>query len=136
MKRKLLTVIIFCVALLIFPACGVSADSSIKAITTPYIDEYICTEGKFGDKDLLENYEYIKIILVDKENLEVHYKTKDGEKKTLSGTYSVDEKTREMSADIGLLGFNVKEKVFVKNGEFVIKTSILKIPLYMKFEAD
>lgn len=135
MKRKLLTVIIFCLALFLLPACGIDPNSSLKAVAAPYINEYVCTEGKFGEKDLLEKYEYIKIILVDKENLEVRYKTENGDKKTLKGTYSVDEKTREMSADVGLLGFTVKEKVYVKNGEFVIKTSILKIPLYMKFEA-
>lgn len=140
MKRRLFIVIaIIALCLCILPACETSTQSftksSIKTITKPYIAQYECVEARFGEDNLLEYYDYIKIVLLNKNNLEVLYKLKDGEKTSITGNYEIDPETREIEAEIGILGYEFKEKVKVEKGEFVISHIVMKKELYMKFKA-
>lgn len=107
--------------------------SSVKALTAPYVAEYECVEARLGETDLLEKYDYIKITLLDKEQFEVSFKPKNGEKRAFKGPYSVDDKTREMTGEVGILGFKYREKVTVENGGFVISKNIGGRQLVMKF---
>lgn len=135
MKKKLyLLAILFCAVLLLFPACGMDMKSSLKTISKPYIAEYECVEARLGSEDLLKKYEYFYITLVNKDELEVNFKQKDGKRSTFKGGYTIDPKTRELTGEIGVLGFKYKESVTVKNGEFVIQKNIGPFPLYMKFK--
>lgn len=133
MKKRLFLLGLICSILIVLPACGIDMNGSVKALTSPYIAEYECVEARLGEKNFLEKYDFIKITLLDKEQLEVSFKPKNGEKRVFRGAYSVDEKTRELSGEIGILGFKHKEKVTVKNGEFLIKKNIGSRPLIMKF---
>ncbi len=135
MKKRFLFLIILCLTLLIFPACEAKADSTLKEITHPYIDEYELVEGRYGDKNILDDFEYVKIVLIDTHEYEVHIKPKTGDKKVYKGTYSVNEKTRELTADSGILGYGAKENVYIKDGGFMINMNIFYKPLYLKFEA-
>lgn len=139
MKRKFLTVIvILALCLCVLPACKINtesfAKSSVKAITRPYIAQYECVEARFGEDNLIEYYDYIKVILLNKNKLEILYKLKDGDKKSIVGTYNVDTETREIDAEVGILGYKFKKKVKVENGEFIISHIIMKKELYMKFQ--
>lgn len=134
MKKKFyLLAVLFC-AVLLFPACGMDMKSSIKTITMPYIAEYECVEARLGSEDLLEKYEYFYITLLNKEELEISFKEKDGKRTLVKGTYTIDPKTRELTGETGVLGFRFKESVIVKNGEFVIEKNLGPFPLYMKFK--
>ncbi len=66
LKTKILAAaVIFAAAVLsLVPACTDGADSSVKSLTKPYIAEYTCVEAKFGEADLLKEYDFIKITLV------------------------------------------------------------------------
>ena len=134
MKKKFFLLTVLLCTLLLLPACGMDVQSSLKAITMPHIAEYECVEARLGNEDLLKKYEYFYITLLNKEELEVSFKEKEGKRATFKGGYSLDPKTRELTGEIGVLGFKYKESVTIKNGEFVIEKNIGPFPLYMKFK--
>lgn len=136
MKRKsILIILVLVLALAVLPACSkINTQSSIKTISRPYIAQYECTEARYGDADLLEDYEFIKIIFLNKDEFEIVYKPKDGEQKNFGGNYSIDPQTRELEADLGILGYNYKEKVKVENGKIVISKLLGQKELFVKFE--
>lgn len=137
MKRKFLIIAIALTALtlLLFPACdSISADGSVKTLTKPYIAQYQCIEARYGAVDLLEYFDYIKITMLNEKELEMSYKFKDGEKQSARGNYSVNPETRELEGNFGILGYEFKEKVIVKNGQFVISKIIDSKELYLKFK--
>lgn len=134
MKKKLLVFSLLFAFILILPACDMAEGSSLKALTKPYIATYECVEAKLGQQDLLEKYDYITITLLDTKEFEVSFKPNDGEKKSFKGEYSVNSETREFEGEIGVLGFNFKEKTKIEKGEFVITRNFLHVSLYMKFK--
>ncbi len=123
-----------CIAILLLPACNIDKDQSVKAVTAPYIAQYECTQARLGETDILEKYEYIRIIFLNKDELEVQIKRIDGEKQSAKGNYSIDPDTRELTGEIGILGFKFREKVIVKNGQFTISKNFGSKPLFVKFE--
>lgn len=136
MKRKVFSILaVLALYVTVFSACNsIHANASIKTITRPYIAQYECTEARYGDTNLLDYYDYIKIIFLNKDEFELTFKPKGEEKKTYSGNYSVDPQTRELEGDMGILGYNFKEKVKVENGKFVISKTLGEKELYIKFE--
>lgn len=135
MKRKLFIICLICALVMLLPACGFNEkNQSLKAITAPYIAVYECTEARLGNEDFLEKYDYIRITLLDKKELEVSFKTKNGERKSFKGEYSVDPQTREFSGEIGILGYTFRESTKIERGEFTITKNILSAPLVMKFK--
>ena len=118
---------------MILPACEASMDDSVKSLTKPYVGVYECVEAKFGETDLLENYEYVNLTFLDAKKFEISYKLKNGQKRSYESNYTVDEKTRELTGEAGILGFKYKEKVKIENGQFVINKTIAFKQLYMKF---
>lgn len=136
MRTKLfVTAIIFALLLTVFPACDAREAGSLKALTKPYIAQYECTEAKLGDEDLLEKFEYITIVLEDKQTLKLIYKPKDGEKHVMESTYSLDTETRELTADLWILGYKFRQSTTVKNGKFTITKKIGDKQLIMNFKS-
>lgn len=138
MKRKLPFLCALCALVILLlsslSACSIPTDGSIKSITKPYIAEYECVEARLGNMDLLEKYDYITITLVDKSEMLVSFKPKDGEKKSFKGEYSLNPETRELTGSAGILGASFKEKVKIENGGFTITQTALAMPLVMKFK--
>lgn len=134
---KKLFLLIFCAAL--FTAlCGCNAKNAgpLKSLTNPHIAQYECEEATLGGENLLEKFEFIKIILIDKENLELNYKPKDGEGKSVKSNYTFDYKTRRLTAEIGILGYDLKQTTVIEKGKFTISESIGGKQLVMKFKAN
>ncbi len=136
LKTKILAAaVIFAAAVLsLVPACTDGADSSVKSLTKPYIAEYTCVEAKFGEADLLKEYDFIKITLVNDEKLEISFKPKNGEKKIVEGTYSVDDETREITGNVWIFGVEHREKIKIENGGFTVVKTLMNKPLIFKFE--
>lgn len=135
MKKKIfIATLILTLCLMILPACEVSMDDSIKSLTHPYAGEYECVEAKFGEKDLLESYEYIKITFLDAEKFEISYKPKDGQKRSFESNYTVDEGTRELTGELGIFGYKFREKIKIEHGEFTITKTMMNKPLIIKFK--
>lgn len=138
MKRKttiILAAIALSLSLFVFSGWTAEKDSSIKAISKPYIAQYECVTARLGETDLLKNFDYIKIILEDAQKFELVFKPKDGEKQTAEGSYSVDPKTRKLTGEIGILGYKYKESVTVKNGRFTISKIIGAKEFVAEFKA-
>lgn len=123
------------ILLLLLPACDVRNAGSLKSLTRPYIAQYECTEATLGGENLFDTYEYIEIILVNKEEMQLIYKPKNGEKHTVEGTYTFNMDTRELTADIGILGYKFRESAKVEHGKFTISKAIGAKQLVMKFKA-
>ena len=135
MKKRVIIFSILCVFLLAFlSACDVKNAGPLKSITRPYIAQYECVEAKLGDEDLLKKFDYIKITLLDKENLELNYKENENENKSVKSKYSFDTKSRTLTAEIGLLGYTIKQSTVVDKGNFTISKSIGGKQLIMKFK--
>ena len=121
---------------IIFIACAftIDEDSSIKELTHPYINTYECTRATLGDTNLLENYDYLRIIVGEKNQLKILYKRKGENCNEFNGTYKVNEKSNELTAEIGILGYNYKQKTIISDGRFTITLPILSKQLVMTFE--
>lgn len=137
MKRKLSLIILICAlvaAITSLSACSVAATGSIKSITKPYIAQYECVEARLGTQDLLEKYEYINVTLLDAKEMEISFKAKDGEKNSFKGNYTVDAETMELSGEVGIFGYTLRERTKIQKGEFVITENVMSMPLIMKFK--
>ncbi len=135
MKRKLFFIsVIFALILTLFPACDAQKAGSLKVITRPYIAQYECTSATFGKDNLLDKFDYIEVNLVNKNELEVIYKLKIGDRKIISAPYDFNPETHELSADIGILGYKFKQTVIIKNGRFTVTKPIGKKQLIMNFQ--
>lgn len=136
MKRKyLLPAILLCLIFSLFCGCDAQNAGSLKELTHPYINEYICIKAYLGEDDLLENFEYIKITFADEEKAEFSFKLKNGKKYTYSGKYEHDDKTGEITCKTGILGIDVKEKIIIEKGSFTVSKLIGEKMLFMVFEA-
>lgn len=137
MKRKIffITVLISVLALPLFCACNAKELTSLKAITHPYIAEYECTSATYGDENLLDKYEYIEIILVNKSEMDIVYKPKNEQKHIIKSTYSFDSKTKELTGEVGILGCKVRGTTKIENGKFTVTKTIAKKQLIMNFKA-
>lgn len=137
MKKKVLRsfVLLFSVLSLFLCAFTFDAHSSVKSLTHPYINTYECTRATLGNTDLLEKYEYFKITILDTENLEVAFKKNKGKKHVYTCKYDFNEETRELSAEIGILGFRFRQKTVIEKGKFTVSMPIFARQLIMNFEA-
>lgn len=137
MKKKFFICVFFvALCLTLFPACDVDTSGSVKSLTHPYVAKYECVEGKIGEHDILEKYDFIRITLLSSDELEVSYKSKKGERHAYRGAYTFDDQTRELKGEIGILGIKYHEKIIIENGKFTIYKNILSKPLILKFEAN
>lgn len=137
MKKKILIVLsVFCMLLPLFVcACDAREAGSLKSITRPYIAQYECTEATLGSENLLEKLEYITVVLVNKDTMQIIYKPKDGKKQINETKYTFDTKTHELSAEIGIYGFKFKQTTVVEKGKFTVSKPIGTKQLIMKFKA-
>ena len=105
---------VFLMLLTLLPACDAQNAGSLKSITRPYIAQYECIEAKFGEENYLEKFDYIKLTLKDKENMEICYKLKNSERTIVKS----------------------KQSTIIENGKFTISKSIGGKQLVMKFKAS
>ena len=135
MKKRLIIFVVLCTLVLtLLSACDMKNAGSLKSLTRPYIAQYECVEAKLGDEDLLKKFDYIKITLLDKDNLELNYRQKEGENTSIKSKYSFDINSRILTAEIGILGYTIKQSTVIEKGKFTISKPIGDKLLIMKFE--
>lgn len=136
MKKKFIAPILVAVAAcMCMCAFTLDMNSSVKSLTKPYIATYDCTFAQLGKQDLLEKYEYLKITLLDDKKLEVSFKRKKGKKHSYTSTYTFDDESGELKAEIGILGFKFRQATKIENGKFNISMPILGKQLSMVFSS-
>ncbi len=134
MKKKLCAIILLAItACMCLCAFTFDANSSVKSLTKPYITTYECNFARFGDEDLLEKYDYLKITILDDKELEVSYKKKNGKRKVYVCDYEYNDETQKFEAEVGILGFKFKQSTKIENGKFTISMPLLGKPLVMVF---
>ncbi len=131
--RILKRVIIFCLLLLPMLGCKIDTTTSLKDISAPYTGQYYCEEARWGEDNLLEKYDEITLILVDKQNMQFIFKPKDGKKNIIEGNYTFDSNTNTLSGTIAILGMPTSGSVILENGQFCIVKNLFGKTLYMKF---
>lgn len=116
-------------------AFTIDNDSSVKALTKPYITTYECTAASLGNENLLEKYEYFRITFLDDKELEVSMKRKNGKKHSYKCGYEYDDKTGRFKAELGIFGFRFRQDCKIENGKFTICMPILGKTLLMNFKS-
>ena len=132
---KAAAVAIAAFALICCCAFAVDPDSSVKEITKPYACTYECTRATLNGEDLLGGYEYLRVTLEKSGALIVESKKQGGAAHKLQGNYTFDDKTRELTANIGILGAVRSHRTVLENGKFTIKMPVMSKQLIMIFEA-
>ena len=136
MKKRVIILTVLCTFLLtLLSACDIKNAGPVKSLTRPYIAQYECIEATLGDEDLLDKFDYIKITLLDKDKLELSYKPKEGDSKSIESNYSFDINTRTLTAEIGILGYTFKQSTVIEKGKFTLSKPIGSKQLIMKFKA-
>ena len=136
MKKRFILIFILAVAAsLCMCAFKVDMNSSVKSLTKPYITTYECTYARLGKQDLLEKYDYLKITFLNDKELEVSFKKNKGKKHAYTAPYTYDDKTGEIKAEIGILGFKFRQSTKIENGKFNISMPILGKQLSMVFSS-
>ena len=136
MKKRFIVITLLCTLLLsLLSACELKNAGPLKSITNPYIAQYECIEARLGEEDLLKRFEFITITLQNKENLELSYKPKDGEAKTIKSKYNFDINSRTLTSEIGILGYSFKQSTVIEKGQFTISKPIGGKQLIVKFKA-
>ena len=134
MKKKYCAFIFLAMALcLCLCAFTFDKNSSVKSLTKPYITTYECVKAQFGTEDLLEKYDYLKITILDDKELEVSFKKKSGKRRAYKCGYNYDDKTKQISAELTILGFRFRQATVIGKGKFDISMNFLGKPLIMVF---
>lgn len=116
-------------------ACNISADSSLKELTHPCVTRYECTYARWGETDFLDDFDYIRITLLDTEKMALEYKKTGESAHSYECSYALDEKTGEFTAEAGALGIKFKEKIKIEDGEFTVSLPLMGRQLIMKFQS-
>ena len=138
MKRKFaiytaIILLILCFST-VMAACNASEKGSVKAITKPYIAQYECTEATLSGKDILKDFEFIRVTFLDGKSLEVSFKRSGEKKHAVICPYVVDSRTREFTADFGFLGMKFQQSTHIENGQFTVARQIGNHELVFKFK--
>lgn len=92
---KKLAPFLFSLSVLIFApcltACDVQKMSTLQDISKPYAAEYKCKKLQMGGKDLLEDYEYLKLDLKNGGKFRCFYLDKQGNEGEYTGKYRVSK---------------------------------------------
>lgn len=136
MRKKAISAGLLAILIIMF-ACAFTIDenSSVKELTHPYINTYECTRATLGNTNLLEKYEYFRIILDEGNKLTLLLKRQDDAEKKFISTYAYDDKTHTLTAEAGILGFAYRHETTIEKGKFTISMPIMTRQLVMVFEA-
>ncbi len=105
---------------------------SLKEITKPYLGVYECESATWGQREYLDEFSYIRLELLPKNEFTLSYELKTGKSGKEQGKYEVDEERKTL-----ILTLNKKEEYKrefpLKNGSIVFTLPIASQTLVMKF---
>ncbi len=136
MKRnrlKLSFIVGICLLLFIFPALVGWKSSSLKDITKLYLGTYECQEARLNEKDILHDFDYIRLELKKKGKCVLYYAPKEGAKKREEGNFTYDKKNKSITLQGDNFPF-FKREFPLDKGELHITLPIGNRTLYLRFE--
>ena len=80
-----------------FPTAG---KNDLTDIAKPYLGVYDCTQAKLSEKDLLANFDDLKLELKDKGEYVLYVKEKGGKAKKVKGKYQYDKKSETITIQV------------------------------------
>lgn len=102
----------------------------LKEITKPYLGVYECTEARFGERDCLERFSYIKLELKADETFLLHFCEQGGKKQMQEGRYHYDH-TRGV---LRLEGGGMKREFPLEKGILTVVIPFGERTIGLKFE--
>ena len=107
-----------------FPTAG---KNDLTDIAKPYLGVYDCTQAKLSEKDLLANFDDLKLELKDKGEYVLYVKEKGGKTKKVKGKYQYDNKSETITIQVAdsrvfHRAFPLKKGVLVINVPYGDKT--------------
>lgn len=130
LKSSLLAAV--CVLLALFPWFRDVKNQNLTDITQPYLGAYECRLARWGEQDLLEDFDYIRLELKKKNECVLHYRRRNEPEKTESGEYTYDQDRQTLSFSIGKMPM-IKREFPVKRGVIYITLSKGDRTLFMQF---
>lgn len=116
--------------------CDVNEMSTLPDITRPYAGEYECKTIRYGDRELIEKFEYIKLELDFYGEFEVTYAIREGGKGEYSGAYTVDEEAGEITFRAKTAGMERSYVFPYEKGSVIIEMQFAGKLLYAEFSSE
>lgn len=98
----------------------------LKSITRPYLGEYECTRALLGDRDYLEDFDYVRLELRSKDEYVLRYRKKGKKEGQTDGKYRYEEGTDKLILELDERGLVTKE------GSFQVGMLTFFVPLSTK----
>lgn len=83
-------------------ACDVSELSTLKDISRPYVGEYQCKTLMFGDEEMIDRFEYVKLTLDGKDAFIFRARDEFGHDYTYEGTYQYHDDRFTFTGGFGI----------------------------------
>lgn len=135
MKVKKFLPLLLSLLLIFVAGCSIKETDDLQSLTHPYINQYTCQKATFDGKNLLENVDYITVILADGGKADVLIKENGKPKKKFSGKYTYNAEVQELNLDFGVFGYRLKQSIKIENGGFCINAQIKDKVLFLQFVA-
>ena len=106
--------------------------SNLTDITKPYLGEYECEIANFCNRDLLQDFSFIRLELKDDNTFVLRCAYRDGRTRKEEGAYSYDPQKEEICLSMGKNG-EFKRKFPMKEGVIYIDVSFATKSLHAQF---
>lgn len=118
--RKILLFTGMLVSCLTLSGCDVSQMSTLADLSKPYTGFYECESILYGDDDMTDRFEYIRLELSYGGEFELSYRSKEGNEGSYGGTYEADTEAEEITLQMQY-GFVSKSFTFpMKSGSIFV----------------
>ena len=107
-------------------------ESTLNDITKPYLGEYECEIANFCNRDLLQDFSFIRLELKDDNTFVLRCAYRDGRTRKEEGAYSYDPQKEEICLSMGKNG-ELKRKFPMKEGVIYIDVSFATKSLHAQF---
>lgn len=134
--KRLIFVILLPILLMFCLGCQINDGDDLSSLTHPYTDQYKCQKAMLGSNNLLDDIENLTIILQENGTAEIILKELNKPIKKFCGEYNVDNDTRELTMEFGILGYKFKPRTIIENGKFNIVMQINNSTLYLQFSSQ
>ena len=118
--------------LFMFPWWSAVKTQPLSDITKPYFGTYECRLAQLNEKNLLDDFSYIRLELKTEKEYALYAKTKDGAEKRVKGDYIYNEERQTITFYADTFSF-VKKEFPMKQGEINICLKQGDKTLLMKF---
>lgn len=134
MKGKIRSSVLAGLTALILCGTGLK-DSSLTDIAKTHTGVYECKSVTLGDREYLDEFSYIRLVLNLDDSFSLYYCAKDGKERKESGKYSYDKRKNTVCLSLDRKS-EIKREFPLEKGVLVITLPVGVKTLIMKFEQN